>query len=88
MHTTAEAIPFLRCPVFRWHDFLVRSTPDGGRYQLCRRCAQDRGRVSKGPLTTPPWPSWAHRPGVLSQTFALRAALSRAAVQRPSRRTP
>ncbi len=45
-----------RCRVFRWHDFVVRSTSDGGRFQQCARCGVDRGPVSHHPMTTPPYP--------------------------------
>ena len=47
--------PFWRCRVLRWHDFTVRSTSDGDRFQVCSRCGHDRGPVGYGPLTTPPW---------------------------------
>ena len=56
MGTTGARVPFWRCRVFRWHDFVRRSNPDGGLYQACRRCGRDRGPVGYGPLTTPPWP--------------------------------
>ena len=59
MNTTAERVPFLRCRSSRWHDFVVRSNPDGGRFQLCGRCGLDRGPVGYGPMTTPPWPGAA-----------------------------
>ena len=59
MTTTATSVPFLRCRVFRWHDFVVRSTSDGGRYQVCCRCGLDRGPAGYGPMTTPPWPGGA-----------------------------
>jgi hypothetical protein len=49
-------VPFWRCRVFRWHDFVRRSNPDGGLYQACRRCGLDRGPGGYGPMTTPPWP--------------------------------
>jgi hypothetical protein len=56
MSTTTESVPLLRCRVFRWHDFVVRSNPDGGRYQVCSRCGLDRGPAGYGLMTTPPWP--------------------------------
>jgi hypothetical protein len=49
-------VPFWRCRVFHWHDWAVRSTDDGERYQRCARCGVDRGPVSYGPSSTPPWP--------------------------------
>jgi hypothetical protein len=52
-------VSFWRCRVFRWHDFVVRSTEDGGRFQVCARCGLDRTPVSPGPMTTPPWPGSA-----------------------------
>ncbi len=52
----ARAVPLWRCRVFRWHDFVRRSTPDGELYQTCRRCGHDRGPAGYGPLTTPPYP--------------------------------
>jgi hypothetical protein len=54
--TMSARVPFWRCRVFRWHDFVRRSNPDGGLYQVCRRCGRDRGPGGYGPLTTPPWP--------------------------------
>jgi hypothetical protein len=53
--TMGARVPFWRCRVFRWHDFVRRSNPDGGLYQACRRCGRDRGPVGYGPMTTPPW---------------------------------
>jgi hypothetical protein len=53
--TIAPVVPFWRCRVFRWHDFVRRSNPDGGLYQVCRRCGLDRGPAGYGPMTTPPW---------------------------------
>lgn len=52
----AATVPFWRCRVLRWHDFVRRSNPDGGLYQACRRCGTDRGPAGYGPLTTPPYP--------------------------------
>jgi hypothetical protein len=51
----ARRRPLWRCRVFRWHDFVVRSTDDGGRFQQCRLCGTDRGPVSHHPMTTPPY---------------------------------
>ena len=56
MDTMGAGVPFWRCRVLRWHDFVRRSNPDGGLYQACRRCGRDRGPVGYGPMTTPPWP--------------------------------
>jgi hypothetical protein len=58
MTPTATRVPFWRCRVFRWHDFVTRSTEDGGRYQVCRHCDVDRGPGGYGPLTTPAWPGY------------------------------
>ncbi len=55
MGTAVREAPFWRCRVLRWHEFVVRSTSDGGRFQVCARCGRDRGPVGYGPLTTPPW---------------------------------
>ncbi len=49
-------VPLWRCRILRWHEFVRRSTSDGGRYQQCARCGVDRGPAGYGPLTTPPWP--------------------------------
>lgn len=32
----------LRCRVFRWHNWTVRSAEDGGRYLACGRCGRER----------------------------------------------
>lgn len=58
MTATKDRVPFWRCRVFRWHDWVVRTTPDGARFQRCRRCGRDRGPVSVLPVTTPPWPGY------------------------------
>jgi hypothetical protein len=55
MDTASLPVPFWRCRVLRWHEFVVRSTSDGGRFQVCARCGRDRGPVGYGPMTTPPW---------------------------------
>ncbi|UOY03758.1 hypothetical protein [Blastococcus sp. PRF04-17] len=31
-----------RCRVLHWHDWIQRSTEDGGRYDACARCGRDR----------------------------------------------
>ncbi len=54
--TRTPVPPFWRCRVFHWHDWVGRSTEDGGRYQACARCGLDRGPISAGPASTPPWP--------------------------------
>ncbi|TFV78385.1 hypothetical protein E4P39_04015 [Blastococcus sp. CT_GayMR19] len=56
MTLTSTPVPFWRCRVFHWHDWVGRSTEDGGRYQACARCSLDRGPISAGPASTPPWP--------------------------------
>ncbi len=56
MPETTHRAPFWRCRLFRWHDFVPRSNPDGGLHQQCARCGIDRGPVSHHPMTTPPWP--------------------------------
>ena len=56
MEPITPVVPFWRCRVFRWHDFVARSTEDGGRFQVCLRCGQDRGPAGRGMMTTPPWP--------------------------------
>ena len=57
MAATTSHVPFWGCRVFRWHDFVIRSTSDGGRYQVCARCGHDRGPISDLPTMTPPWPA-------------------------------
>jgi hypothetical protein len=44
-----------RCRVLRWHSWVVRSTEDGGLYQLCAHCGRELGPVGYGPMTTPPY---------------------------------
>ncbi len=41
-----------RCRVFRTHAWVSRSTEDGGRYLVCRRCGRDKGEASWGPDNT------------------------------------
>ena len=57
MALTSTPVPFWRCRVLHWHDWVGRSTEDGGRYQACARCGLDRGPISSGPASTPPWPA-------------------------------
>ena len=38
-----------RCRVLRAHAWVSRSTEDGGRYLVCRRCGRDKGEASWGP---------------------------------------
>jgi hypothetical protein len=52
----ATGVPDWRCRVLRVHDWVLRSTEDGGLYEACARCGTDRGPVGFGPMTTPPWP--------------------------------
>jgi hypothetical protein len=56
MTLSVTPVPFWRCRVFRLHRWVRRSTEDGERYQACVRCGVDRGPVSAGPASTPPWP--------------------------------
>ena len=53
--TTAQ-VPFWRCRVFRLHRWVRHSTEDGGLYEGCAQCGEDRGPAGKGMMTTPPWP--------------------------------
>ena len=48
--------PFWRCRVLRVHRWVRHTTEDGGRYQTCSQCGEDRGPAGLGPMTTPPWP--------------------------------
>ena len=41
-----------RCRVLRAHVWVSRSTEDGGRYLVCRRCGRDKGQASWGPDNT------------------------------------
>ena len=41
-----------RCRVLRTHAWVSRSTEDGGRYLVCRRCGRDKGEASWGPDNT------------------------------------
>ena len=51
--TITRTQPFYwRCRVFRWHRWVSRSTEDGGRYLVCRRCGRDKGEASWGPDNT------------------------------------
>ena len=50
------SVPSWRCRIFRLHRWVRRYTEDGGRYQACVLCGVDRGPVSAGPASTPPWP--------------------------------
>ena len=56
MTITTTRAPFWRCRVFHVHDWVKRSTSDGGRYLVCVRCGKDRGPASPGMASTPPWP--------------------------------
>ena len=38
----------IRCAVFLWHDIVVRSTDDGSRYRVCRRCGRERSSTPGG----------------------------------------
>ena len=56
MSLTTTRVPVWRCRVLRLHRWVTRNTDDGGLYQACSRCGEDRGPVGYGPMTTPPWP--------------------------------
>jgi hypothetical protein len=43
---------YWRCRVLRTHHWVSRSTEDGGRYLVCRRCGRDKGEASWGPDNT------------------------------------
>lgn len=38
----------VRCALFLWHDVVVRSTEDGTRYRVCRRCGWERSTTPGG----------------------------------------
>jgi hypothetical protein len=52
--TTPARVPLFRCPVFRWHRWVTRSTEDGERYAACAHCGRllhdgaTRGPNSRG----------------------------------------
>ena len=47
---TITATPFQwRCRILRTHRWVARSTEDGGRYLVCRRCGRDKGEARWGP---------------------------------------
>ena len=56
MTRTTHPVPFWRCRVLRLHRWVRHSTEDGGRFEACSHCGEDRGPAGYGPLTTPPWP--------------------------------
>lgn len=56
MTLPATQVPFWRCRVLRLHRWTWRGTDDGGRYQSCVLCGEDRGPAGRGMMTTPPWP--------------------------------
>ncbi|WP_344689707.1 hypothetical protein [Blastococcus jejuensis] len=43
---------YWRCRVLRVHAWGSRSTEDGGRYLVCRRCGRDKGEARWGPDNT------------------------------------
>ena len=43
---------YWRCRILRMHDWVSRSTEDGGRYLVCRRCGRDKGEARWGPDNT------------------------------------
>ncbi len=40
---------FWRCRILRTHPWVSRSTEDGARYLVCRRCGRDKGEACMGP---------------------------------------
>ena len=38
----------VRCSLLLWHDVVVRSTEDGTRYRVCRRCGYERSTTPGG----------------------------------------
>jgi hypothetical protein len=56
MTLSVTPVPFWRCRVLRLHRWVTRNTEDGGRYEACAQCGEDRGPAGYGPMTTPPWP--------------------------------
>ena len=41
-----------RCRILGMHAWVSRSTDDGGRYLVCRRCGRDKGEARWGPDNT------------------------------------
>ena len=61
-HAMSLATPRVRswrCAIFRLHRWVKHSTEDGGRYEACSMCGEDRGPAGRGLMTTPPWPGAA-----------------------------
>jgi hypothetical protein len=56
MPLTTTRVPVWRCRVLRLHRWVRRSTEDGGLYEACAQCGEDRGPAGRGMMTTPPWP--------------------------------
>jgi hypothetical protein len=56
MTLTTHPAPPWRCRLLHLHRWVMRSTEDGERYQACALCGVDRGPVSAGMSSTPPWP--------------------------------
>jgi hypothetical protein len=56
MTLSSTTVPFWRCRVLRLHRWVSHSTEDGGLYEACAGCGEDRGPAGLGPMTTPPWP--------------------------------
>lgn len=50
MTPTGARLPHWRCRLLRWHDWVARSTEDGGRYTTCARCGRDQGVVGYRPV--------------------------------------
>ena len=50
---TRTHVPFLRCRLFRWHQWVIRSTEDGGRFAECAHCGKlAKGRGDRSPTDT------------------------------------
>ena len=52
MSLARPRVPIWRCRILRLHDWVTRSTEDGGRYLTCARCGRDRGESLYGPNAT------------------------------------
>lgn len=56
MPLATTQVPFWRCRVLRLHRWVRHSTEDGGLFEACAQCGEDRGPAGRGMMTTPPWP--------------------------------
>ena len=50
--TITKTTFYWRCRVLRTHRWVARSTEDGVRYLVCRRCGRDKGEAHWGPSNT------------------------------------